>query len=460
MTTAGLLGANALMTLVGLGLLVLLRVAPTAGDLRRRAALAPLTGMAVVGLIGATFEPFHVGIGPITLFLLAAVALAVGFWRLRPGAAAPAAAWTTADRVAVVSSIAVIGVVVATAIATFRVKPLAEYDGWAMWAMKGRALAALGWADPAVFSDDLFDGPHLEYPLVVPVLHAVGIRSAGAFEGRLVVLQCLLIGLAGLLALFGVFRDRVRPAVLFPLIAAVAVAPVFFVQLATGYADVPLALFVAAGVAASSRWLVDRGTPWLALAVLFFATAALTKNEGLLYACAALSGLLLVAQGRRLQVIAAGAVVGIAILPWRLRVRADAAGGGDYDLAEPLGSGGLDERFARATEAAGRLIGYTTDTSRVGLLVPLAIILAVAALVAGRRDLGGFVLTYVGLSLCGLTWIYAISPLELDVYLALSADRVTTAAVLGAAATVPLLVEELGLSRRRDRTPRPESSSG
>ncbi len=443
MTTAGLLGANALMTLVGLGLLVLLGVAPTTGDLRRRAALAPLTGMAAVGLIGATLEPFHVGIGPITLFLLAATALASGFWRLRPAAATRTMAWTTIDRAAVVGSIAVLGVVTATAIATFRVTPLAEYDGWAMWAMKGRALAALGWADPAVFSNDLFDGPHPEYPLVVPVLHAIGIRSAGTFEGRLVILQCLVIGLAGLLALFGIFRDRVRPVVLLPLIVAVAVAPVFFVQLATGYADVPLAVFIAAGMAASSRWLIDRGTPWLTIAVVFFAAAALTKNEGLLYACAALLGLLVVARGRRLHVIIAGAVVGLAILPWRLRVRADSLGAGDYDLAKPLGSGGLDERVSRAAEAVSRLIGYATDTGRVGILVPLTIVLAIAALVIGRRALGGFVLTYVGLSLGGLTWIYAISPLELNVYLDLSANRVTTSAVLGAAATVPLLVEEL-----------------
>jgi hypothetical protein len=459
-TTIGLLGADALMALAGLGLLVLLGVAPTTGELRRRAALAPLTGMAAVGLIGATVEPFHIGIGPMALFLLAAVAVGAGLWRLRTAPAVPAPAWTTVDRAAVVGSVVVLAVVLATAVATFRIKPLAEYDGWAMWAMKGRALAALGWADPAVFGNELFDGPHPEYPLLVPVLHAVGIRSAGAYEGRLVVLQCLVIGLAGLLALFGIFRDRVRPAVLLPAIVAVAAAPVVLVQLATAYADVPLALLVAAGVAASSRWLVDTGAPWLALAVVFFAAAALTKNEGLLYACAALAGLLLVSRGRRLQVVVAGVVVGLAILPWRLRIASKPAGAGDYDLAKPLGSGGLDDRLGRAAEAAGRLIGYVTDTGRVGILLPLAVVLAVAAVVAGRRDLGGFVLAFVALSLGGLTWIYAISPLDLDVYLRLSADRVTTAAVLGAAAAVPLLVEELGLSRRRAPIPPPGSSSG
>ena len=449
MTTIGLLGANAFMALVGLGLLVILGIAPNTDALRRRAALAPLTGMAAVGLLGATIEPFHVAIGPLALFILTVASLAGAFWRLHPGRAVRAPAWTAIDRAAVVGSVVVLGVIGATAVVTFRVKPLAEYDGWAMWAMKGRALADLGWADPVVFSDALFDGPHLEYPLVVPVLHAVGIRSAGTFEGRLVVLQCLLIGIAGLLALFGIFRDRVRPAILLPLIVAVAAAPVFLVQLATAYADVPVALFVAAGVAASTRWLVDHSDPWLALAVLFFATGALTKNEGLLFTCAALAGLLLVARGRRLQVVLAGALVGLAVLPWRLRVRADSAGGGDYDIGKPLGSGGPDERISRAVDALGSLVGYVTDTRRVGLLVPLAVALAIAALVAGRRELGGFALVYLGISLAGLTWIYAISPLELDVYLRLSADRVTTAIVFGAAATVPLLLDDLSLSRRR-----------
>ena len=456
MTTIGLLTADALMALVGLGLLVILGVAPTAAQLSRRAAVAPLTGMAAVGLIGATTEPFHVAIGPVALLLLAAVSLAGGLWRLRPGPAANAPPWTGVDRAAVAGSVLVLGVVVAIAAATFRVKPLAEYDGWAMWAMKGRALAALGWADPVVFGHEVFDGPHLEYPLVVPVLHAVGIRSAGAFEGRLVVLQCFLIGLAGLLALFGIFRDRVRPAILLPLIVALATAPVFFVQLATAYADVPLALFVAAGVAASTRWLVDRGSAWLALAVLFFATGALTKNEGLLFAAAALLGLLLVARGRRLQIVLAGALVGLAAAPWRLRVRAEPAGGGDYDIGRPLGSGGLDERISRAIDALGSLIGYVTDASRVGLLIPLAVALAIAAVVAGRRELGGFALSFVALSLAGLTWIYAISPLDLDVYLRLSADRVTTAIVLGAAATVPMLLDDVVLSRHRAQRSPPE----
>ena len=457
MTTIGLLGADALMALIGLGLLVVLRIAPTTGDLRRRAALAPLVGMAAVGVIGATVEPLHIGIGAVTLFLLAATSLAVGFWLLKPGPPQPAPAWTPVDRVAVLGSVAILGVVAVTAVTTFFVKPLAEYDGWAMWAMKGRALAALGWADPAVFSHDLFDGPHLEYPLLVPVLHAVGIRSAGAYEGKLVVLQCLVIGVAGLLALYGVYGDRVRPAILLPLITAVAVAPVLLVQLATAYADVPLALLVAAGVAASSRWLVDRSTAWLALATLFYAAAALTKNEGLLFTCAALAGLFLFARGRRLHVIASGALVGLVILPWRLRVRADASTAGDYDLAKPLGSGGANERVDRALEAAGRLIGYVSDTGRVGILVPLAVALAVTALIVGHRALGGFVLTFVGLSLAGLTWIYAISPLELGVYLNLSADRVTTSVVLGAAATIPLLAGELGLARPPKGNPDPQA---
>ena len=462
MTTIGLLSADALVALVGLGLLVVLGVAPTAGELRRRAALAPLTGMAAVGVLGATVEPLHIGIGPVALLLLASASIAAGFWRLKQGTPSSAPAWTTLDRAAVVGSVIAIGVVTATAIATFRVKPLAEYDGWAMWAMKGRALAALGWADPSVFTRDLFDGPHPEYPLVMPVLNAVGIRSAGAFEGRLVVLQALMIGFAGLLAVFAIYRDRVRPAILMPLIVAVAAAPVFFVQLATAYADVPLAIFVASGAAAATRWLVDRHTAWLALAVLFFAAATLTKNEGLLYTVAALIGLLVVARGRRFHVVAASAVLGLAALPWRLHVRADSierGSSGDYDLGRPVGSGSIDERLSRAGEAARSLLGYVTETGRVGILLPLAVMLAVVAVIVGRRDVGGFVLIFVTVALAGLTWVYTISPLELEGYLRLSADRVTTGVVLGAAATVPMLAECLSVSRRRARTPPRESSS-
>ncbi len=271
-----------------------------------------------------------------------------------------------------------------------------------------------------------------------------------------------MLGFAGLLAVFAIYRDRVRPAILMPLIVAVAAAPVFFVQLATAYADVPLAIFVASGAAAATRWLVDRHTAWLALAVVFFAAATLTKNEGLLYTVAALIGLMVVARGRRFHVVAAAVVLGLVALPWRLHVRADSigrGGSGDYDLGRPVGSGSIDDRLSRAAEAARGLLGYVTETGRVGILLPLAVALAVVAVIVGRRDVGGFVLIFVTVALAGLTWVYTISPLELEGYLRLSADRVTTGVVLGAAATVPMLVECLGVSRRRARTPQRESSS-
>ncbi len=103
-----------------------------------------------------------------------------------------------------------------------------------------------------------------------------------------------------------------RPTVLLAFIAAIATAPAFFGQLSTGYADVPVAMFVAAGVVAAARWLLDEEGAWLALATLFLAAATLTKNEGLLFAGATYVGLFVAASDRRRTVALSALAVAIA----------------------------------------------------------------------------------------------------------------------------------------------------
>src|SRR5205814_2369252 len=50
----------------------------------------------------------------------------------------------------------------------FRVAPLNRYDAWAIWALKGHALYAFGWADPAVFAGTSYRFANLDYPLLLP----------------------------------------------------------------------------------------------------------------------------------------------------------------------------------------------------------------------------------------------------------------------------------------------------
>ena len=224
------------------------------------------------------------------------------------------------ERVTVGAALLALGVVIVAAAALFRVKSLAEYDGWAMWGMKSRAIAALGAADPDVFASAAYARLHLEYPLLLPSLHALPLQLRDGFSGNVVVLSCFAIGLAGLAAVWGILRERVRASILLPFMAALATAPGFFGQLATGYADVPVAMFVAAGVVASARWLLDDRRAWLLLTTLFVASAALTKNEGLLCGAATFVALFVAAEGRRRPVAISAAVAALVYAPWT-RVR-------------------------------------------------------------------------------------------------------------------------------------------
>src|SRR5439155_14477585 len=124
----------------------------------------------------------------------------------------------------------------------FRVAPLNRYDAWAIWALKGHALYAFGWADPVVFAGASYRFANLDYPLLIPSLEAVDFRSMGAFDTRLAHVQFLLFLVAALLALFALLRDRVPSLVLWLSLFGLALAPVVFDQLLTAYADVPLAL--------------------------------------------------------------------------------------------------------------------------------------------------------------------------------------------------------------------------
>ena len=83
----------------------------------------------------------------------------------------------------------------------------------------------------------------------------------------------------------------------------------------------------------------------------------------------------------------------------------------------------------------------------------LAVVAIGVTVVVGPRDLGFFGAGFAALSLVGITWVYVLTPYELTSYLGSNGDRVIMAPVLGAAALVPLLVEETALALAGTRRP-------
>ena len=413
--TARLLLANALELVVGVGVATLLR-APL--------GTAYLLGLAVVGIVSAHLALVHVPIGWLGLAILAALALPFVYRvRLRFRVGMPAD-WV---------GIAALGALLVRAWPTFASKPLDDYDSWAIWGMKGKALDILGWADPSLFANDAAKPAHLDYPLLLPSLEAVAARAMGGFDARLIHLQFLLFAVAGIAALHGLVRDRVG-SWLWPFLIALVAAPAFTGQLLTAYADIPLALFVAAGLLAGARWLEDGEPRTLALAALFFAAAGLTKNEGLIFVAAALVGLLFATQRWR-PLLLALAGIEVALLPWQIwlaahRVHSDTLLSLHSLSVHHPGIGPLAFRA---------LLDRALSLQAWPLLLPLFF---AAVLIAAGSRLAVFAWAWALISILGLSWIYVVSRTEWSNYFSYSGNRVIDSMLVGAAALTPLLAAE------------------
>jgi hypothetical protein len=427
------------MLVTGLGLLPLLGVTRSWKELWARFGLAWLCGLVAAGIVAANLALVHVSFGWVGLSILTAVAAVAGGWRM----------WGTERPVvrrATWPSIAGLAVLLAVLVEygrAFVVAPLNRYDAWAIWALKGHALYAFGWADPAVFAGSAYRFANLDYPLWLPSIEALDFHAMGAFDTRLVHLQFLLFLAATLAALAALLRDRVPLILLWCSLVAIALAPAVFDQLLTAYADVPLALVFAVGAAAGGRWLVTNERWSLAVAALCFAGALLTKNEGGLFVLGAFLGLLVAARPRWRQLAVAAAADALLLLPWRIYVRAHDIHSINYSLADSFDIDHVSGRLGVGRIAFRTLGSEMLDPGSWGLLLPLFVLVIVAALVVGLRALPLFAIVLTLVSWVGLSWIYVISHFEYSSYLDSTKERVIASIVLAGAALTPLIASEV-----------------
>src|SRR5206468_10046760 len=137
----------------------------------------------------------------------------------------------------------------------FAVKPLFETDGWMIWALRARALYDYGHPISPVFTGSQYPG--LQHPLWLPALEAVDFRAMRAFDGTLVHLQLLGLAIAFAGGAWVLLREHAPPILLAAALLAILTAPSFFNQLQTNFADVPVAMLLALGVAALAAWLAS-----------------------------------------------------------------------------------------------------------------------------------------------------------------------------------------------------------
>src|SRR5207247_10717063 len=126
-----------------------------------------------------------------------------------------------------------------------------------------------------------------------------------------------------------------------PVLLAAVAAPTFFNQLPSNYADVPLAVFVALGLAALA-------TGQVRAAALFLGAAALTKNEGELFALTAFLAAAIVARRPQLRALAIGTAFVIVVdVPWRIWIWAHHVKIAEYSISTLVNGRYLYEHRAR-----------------------------------------------------------------------------------------------------------------
>jgi hypothetical protein len=336
--------------------------------------------------------------------------------------------------------LAPLGVLLAYALVAVGRRPLLEFDGWAIWGMKARALYQFGGTGTPVFTSDAY--PPLQHPLLFPSLEATASRAMGAFDPALFHVQLVLLAAGFASALIALYGRRV-PLLLGGLVVLATVSATATIeQLATALADVPLAFFVAVGVVGLARWLETDETPPLVCAALFLGAATLTKSEGALFALTAALALLgtLAATDRRRIPRAALALAAVAAIlaPWRLYVAAHDLPIAEYRFTDALDPSFLADHADRVRPAVSGLT-HRIASGGFGFLLAVVAVGVAAGFLSRRNRLAAFTVSWLALSYAGLVLIYWISNLPVDLALVWSGGRTVTSLVVGGAALTPLL---------------------
>jgi len=441
---AGLLLANVLYLVIGIALLPLLRIARTRAELASRLGLAYILGLAATGSLTADLALTGIPVGLLELVILALLVGVAAWRRVRRLAATPGNTLSLdsndvgpASRVVGVACFLAALVLLAHAAHAFAVRPLLEWDGWAIWAMKARALYDFGGVAHGVFTTQPY-GP-LQHPLLLPALEATGFRSMGAFDGTLVHVQLALLGFGFAAGLWTLLRERVPAALAGASILAIVAADSTLRQLAANLADIPLAFLVALGVVALARALLDENAGLLPFAAVMLGAATLTKPEGLLFAAAALVPFVLIARSRA-SLLTAVAVV-LILLPWRIYTAVHGLKNPEYSLGDALNPSYLADRSERVRPAFEG-VWHQVWSSGWSWLVPLALVAFAAALLARCWRLAGFAAAWALLSFGGILLVFWISVVPVELTLKWAAYRTVASLVIGAAALAPLLAGE------------------
>jgi hypothetical protein len=418
-----------------------------------RLALGGGMGLGITSLAGFLLLPMKgSGYFPLGECLLLVLAIALGFLAFRKGAFTVMFAPPEKERQKStgLSLCLVTGVIAVSAAASFGLTAFAEphgkWDAFLIWNMHARFLFRSG-ADWMAYFGSGLDWTHPDYPLLLPltVERAWGYCGGETLVAPAVVAAFFACSVAGLLACaLGTLRGRDQGC----LGAAVLLAsPLFVIIGASQLADVPLSYYILGAV--TLLFLHDRQAApdggALAMAGLFAALAAWTKNEGVLFCALFLSirpvASVLSADPKRglkefLQLAGGASPVLVVLLMFKIAVAPGS------DLIAGQSPAGILEKLGDAGRYGTILISYlrTGLTFTQGIpdirapfhlnpAIPGIILLSVYIVLAGREgspgDRRGIITGWalVLLTLVGYFFVLVVTPHDLKWHLLTSLNR-------------------------------------
>lgn len=158
------------------------------------------------------------------------------------------------------------------------------FDGLIIWAFKAKVAFLEGGFPSAYFADSLRSISHLDYPVMLPSLEAWAYGLLGRIDEQAVKIIFPVFYFA-LLAVFWSVLDR-EWSLSYRWLYLVLLATVpYFASLAavSGYADMPLMLYVFASFVLLQRWMREGGQEDLWLGATVSALSVWVKREGLVY---------------------------------------------------------------------------------------------------------------------------------------------------------------------------------
>ena len=341
-----------------------------------------MTGLALCGLAASlcAMVGIDVGIAATAAVVLAIVLLArLALARREPrlGSLRPPRQGTP-GRVVELACLVLLGVLAVRVVGLAAASDLG-WDGWAIWAAKAHALLVEGDVWGPVFGTPEYVMNHPEYPVLLPSLEALSAEAVGRFDPYLIDVEAAAVVVAFGLAVWGILRLVVPPAVAAGMGVALSGSAPLIENAAANYADAVVAAFVAVGLLGLLVWLMKGAFPPLVLAGVFLAAGAMTKTEGLVFALIGVVATLVVARGfGRPRTHALWLGVGVVALPlvWAVVDRLNGPGPRIFDASALLDPGYVAGAADRIPVATATMLGELGDAWAVA---SLAVVLALVA---------------------------------------------------------------------------------